>query len=155
MVSSVSQEAPADEPAVGSPQPASEEFALGGQAVIEGVMMRSPNHYAVAVRRESGEIIVHDEQAISIVKENGKVVIVAVFEKAPEIEWNLVVRKGVRLFGSWAWSPEELVQASRLINSGEIDRKPLISHTFSLEDAREAYETQLREEEAIKVLLTP
>jgi 2-desacetyl-2-hydroxyethyl bacteriochlorophyllide A dehydrogenase len=95
------------------------------------------------------------EQAISIVKEDGKVVIVAVFEKAPEIEWNLVVRKGVRLFGSWAWSPEELVQASRLISSGEIDRKPLISHTFSLEDAREAYETQLREEEAIKVLLTP
>ena len=80
---------------------------------------------------------------------------VLVIEKAPEIEWNLVVRKGVRIFGSWAWSPEELVQASRLITSGEIDRKPLISHTFSLEDAREAYETQLREEEAIKVLLTP
>ena len=95
------------------------------------------------------------EQAISIVKEDGKVIIVAVFEKPPEIEWNLVVRKGIRLFGSWAWSPEELVQASRLINSGKIDRKPLISHTFSLEDADEAYETQLREEEAIKVVLTP
>ena len=95
------------------------------------------------------------EQALAIVKEDGKVIIVAVFEKAPEIEWNLVVRKGARLFGSWAWSPEELVQASRLINSGEIDRKPLISHTFSLEDARDAYETQLQAEEAIKVLLTP
>ena len=47
-------------------------------------------------------------QAVSIVKEDGKVIIVAVFEKAPEIEWNLVVRKGIRLFGSWAWSPEEL-----------------------------------------------
>ena len=46
-------------------------------------------------------------------------------------------------------------RASRLINSGEIDRKLLISHTFSLQDAREAYETQLREEDAIKVLLTP
>lgn len=94
-------------------------------------------------------------QAVSIVKEDGKVIIVAVFEKAPEIEWNLVVRKGIRLFGSWAWSPEELAQASRLIGSGEIDRKPLVSHTFSLEDAAEAYETQLQEEEAIKVVLTP
>ena len=45
-------------------------------------------------------------QATSIVKEDGKVIVVAVFEKQPEIDWNLVVRKGVRLFGSWAWSPE-------------------------------------------------
>jgi threonine dehydrogenase-like Zn-dependent dehydrogenase len=95
------------------------------------------------------------QQAISIVQEDGKVVIVAVFEKQPEIEWNLVVRKNIRVLGSWAWSPEELAQASRLIGAGEIDRKPLISHTFSLEDAGEAYETQLREEEAIKVVLTP
>jgi len=95
------------------------------------------------------------EQALSIVKEDGKVIIVAVFEKSPEIEWNLVVRKGIRLFGSWAWTPEELAQASRLISSGRIDRKPLISHSFSLEDADKAYETQLQEEEAIKVVLTP
>jgi 2-desacetyl-2-hydroxyethyl bacteriochlorophyllide A dehydrogenase len=95
------------------------------------------------------------QQALSIVKEDGKVVIVAVFERQPEIEWNLVVRKGIRLFGSWAWKPEELAQASRLISSGKIDRKPLISHTFSLEDAGKAYETQLQEEEAIKVVLTP
>ncbi len=95
------------------------------------------------------------EQALSMVKQDGKVIIVAVFEKAPEIEWNLVVRKGIRLIGSWAWTPEEFVEASRLIRSGEIDRKPLISHTFSLEDASEAYETQLQAEEAIKVVLTP
>jgi threonine dehydrogenase-like Zn-dependent dehydrogenase len=94
-------------------------------------------------------------QATSIIKEDGKVIIVAVFEKQPEIDWNLVVRKGIRIFGSWAWSPEELVRASRLIGSGEIDRKPLVSHTFSLEDAAKAYETQLQEEEAIKVVLTP
>jgi len=95
------------------------------------------------------------QQALSIVKEDGKVIIVAVFEKQPEIEWNLVVRKGIRIFGSWAWTPEELVEASRLISSGKIDRKPLVSHTFSLEDAKKAYETQLQEEEAIKVVLTP
>jgi 2-desacetyl-2-hydroxyethyl bacteriochlorophyllide A dehydrogenase len=95
------------------------------------------------------------EQALSIVKQDGKVIIVAVFEKPPEIEWNLLVRKGIQLFGSWAWTPEELAQASRLISSGEIDRKPLVTHTFSLEEASEAYETQLQAEEAIKVVLTP
>jgi len=30
----------------------------GGQAVIEGVMMRGKNHFAVACRRANGEIVV-------------------------------------------------------------------------------------------------
>jgi uncharacterized protein YqhQ len=34
---------------------------VGGQAVIEGVMMRSPNSMAIAVRRPSGEIVVKQE----------------------------------------------------------------------------------------------
>jgi len=33
-----------------------EEILVGGQAVIEGVMMRSPHSFAVAVRRPAGEI---------------------------------------------------------------------------------------------------
>jgi uncharacterized protein YqhQ len=37
------------------------DFAVGGQAVIEGVMMRSPNHITVAVRKESGRIKVKEE----------------------------------------------------------------------------------------------
>jgi uncharacterized protein YqhQ len=36
----------------------SEEILIGGQAVIEGVMMRSPQSYAVAVRRPSGTLAV-------------------------------------------------------------------------------------------------
>jgi 2-desacetyl-2-hydroxyethyl bacteriochlorophyllide A dehydrogenase len=95
------------------------------------------------------------EQALSVVKQDGKVILVAVFEKPLEIEWNLIVRKGIRLFGSWAWTPEEFVEAARLIRSGEIDRKPLVSHTFPLEEASRAYETQLQAEEALKVVLTP
>ena len=30
---------------------------IGGQAVLEGVMMRSPNYYATAVRNEKGKIV--------------------------------------------------------------------------------------------------
>ncbi len=37
------------------------EFHYGGQAVIEGVMMRGRQHMAVAVRRPSGDITVHSE----------------------------------------------------------------------------------------------
>ncbi len=36
-------------------------FNYGGQAVIEGVMMRSSRHLAVAVRSPQGEIVLHEE----------------------------------------------------------------------------------------------
>jgi uncharacterized protein YqhQ len=38
-----------------------EETLVGGQAVLEGVMMRSPHAWAIACRRVSGEIAVHSE----------------------------------------------------------------------------------------------
>jgi len=40
--------------------PGQQEFVLGGQAVIEGVMMKGRGTYAVAVRKQSGEIRIRD-----------------------------------------------------------------------------------------------
>jgi uncharacterized protein YqhQ len=37
-----------------------EETLVGGQAVMEGVMMRAPHSYCVAVRRPSGEIVTEE-----------------------------------------------------------------------------------------------
>ncbi len=95
------------------------------------------------------------EQALSIVRQNGKVVVVAVFEQDVTIDYNVIVRKGIQVHGSWAWEMDEFIESARLIASGEIDRTPLVSHRFSLEQASEAYETQLMAEEAIKVVFTP
>ncbi len=41
---------------------------IGGQAVIEGVMMRSPERIATAVRRENGEIVVDTRDYLSLAK---------------------------------------------------------------------------------------
>jgi uncharacterized protein YqhQ len=38
-----------------------EETLVGGQAVIEGVMMRSPHAWGIAIRKPSGEITTHSE----------------------------------------------------------------------------------------------
>ena len=38
-----------------------EETLVGGQAVLEGVMMRSPHAWGIAVRKPSGEIVKHSE----------------------------------------------------------------------------------------------
>jgi len=95
------------------------------------------------------------QQAVLMSKENGKVVMVAIYEKPAEIEHNLVVRKGISMLGSWAWSVDELLKSQELIVSGRIDRKPLITHTFPLDQAPEAYETQLKVDEAVKVIINP
>jgi uncharacterized protein YqhQ len=46
----------------------SEPLTVGGQAVIEGVMMRSPWRIATAVRRKKGEIVVDSYPFISLTK---------------------------------------------------------------------------------------
>jgi uncharacterized protein YqhQ len=43
-----------------------EKIHVGGQAVIEGVMMRAPRAVAIAVRRPDGEIVVKRELAIPL-----------------------------------------------------------------------------------------
>lgn len=43
---------------------------VGGQAVIEGVMMRADSAYSVAVRRKDGSIFVRKERYVSLVKRN-------------------------------------------------------------------------------------
>ena len=35
---------------------------IGGQAVLEGVMMRNKTDYAVAVRKNNGEIVIKKEK---------------------------------------------------------------------------------------------
>src|SRR3954469_16525418 len=37
-----------------------EETLVGGQAVMEGVMMRAPHSYCVAVRKPSGEVVMEE-----------------------------------------------------------------------------------------------
>ncbi len=46
----------------------SEKIEVGGQAVIEGVMMRSPRRIVTAVRRKDGQITVKNEPYIALTK---------------------------------------------------------------------------------------
>ncbi|HEY5973329.1 MAG TPA: DUF1385 domain-containing protein, partial [Geobacteraceae bacterium] len=43
-----------------------EKINVGGQAVIEGVMMRAPRAMAIAVRRPTGEITVLKEEIVPL-----------------------------------------------------------------------------------------
>lgn len=45
-------------------------LAVGGQAVIEGVMMRAPGRVATAVRRQDGSIIARKQDYVSLAEKN-------------------------------------------------------------------------------------
>ena len=45
-----------------------EETLVGGQAVLEGVMMRSPHAWAIACRKPSGEVVTMSRAAGSSVR---------------------------------------------------------------------------------------
>ena len=64
-----------------------EKINVGGQAVIEGVMMRAPRSMAIAVRRPNGEIVVRKEM------------IVPLSERYPVVKLP-IVRGAVALFSS-------------------------------------------------------
>lgn len=85
----------------------------------------------------------------------GRLVFVALFEGQPDLDFNQVVRKHVTVRGSWGWTGDDYREAIRLVDEGVIDRAPLISHTFSLDEAPEAFMIQDRPDAAIKVLLKP
>ncbi len=62
-----------------------EETLVGGQAVMEGVMMRAPHSYCVAVRKPNGEIIT-DEMPVSRLSEKNKI-------------WKLPILRGIGTLG--------------------------------------------------------
>ena len=41
-----------------------EETLVGGQAVVEGVMMRSPHAWAIAIRKPDGQITTHSQPLV-------------------------------------------------------------------------------------------
>lgn len=44
------------------------DFAVGGQALIEGVMIRSPSWITIAVRKPNGEIVKKEQRYVSLTK---------------------------------------------------------------------------------------
>lgn len=89
-------------------------FNVGGQAVIEGVMMRSPNSYAVACRRMNGRIVSESGEIKSITKK-------APFMKLP------FLRGSVSLYESMALSFSTLDFSSRIAIQDEeaLEKKKL------------------------------
>jgi len=94
-------------------------------------------------------------QGLRMVKPNGRIILVALYEKQPELDFNQLVRRHVTIHGSWAWTGDDYREAIKLVEHEKIDRKPLISHVVPLIQAVDAFAIQDKPEAGIKVLLKP
>ncbi len=96
-----------------------------------------------------------DQGLLMLKQQFGRLVLVALFERPVDMDFNQVVRKHVAVYGSWTWTGDDYRRAIALVESGKVQRGPLISHVLDLEDAPEAFAVQDRPDTAIKVMLKP
>ena len=95
-------------------------------------------------------------QALEVVKPGtGRLVGVALYEQKPEVDFNQVVSKNITVIGTLGYTEDDVKQALDLIASGQVDRKPLITHRYALSEASEAFEAQLNTTETLKAVIQP
>jgi 2-desacetyl-2-hydroxyethyl bacteriochlorophyllide A dehydrogenase len=93
------------------------------------------------------------QQALDIVHRGAKIDLVGLYEQP--VTWNpgAIVSKDLTLIGcGLRW---DIPGAVKLLEQGAADTRPLITHQFPLEKIKEAFETQINDPTAIKVLLKP
>jgi 2-desacetyl-2-hydroxyethyl bacteriochlorophyllide A dehydrogenase len=92
------------------------------------------------------------QQAIDMVRGGGKIMLVGVYEQPVTWDPGIAINKNVTLVGCLGGN---FPRAIGLLATGKVKIRPLITHEFPLDQAKEAFETQLRDQDAVKVLVRP
>jgi len=95
------------------------------------------------------------KQALSIAGVNGRIVANGLFEAPVSIDFEPLVEKQVQVIGSYMYTTAELKECAELVGTQKINRKPIISHEFSLDNVKEAFDTPAKADNALKILLKP
>jgi 2-desacetyl-2-hydroxyethyl bacteriochlorophyllide A dehydrogenase len=96
------------------------------------------------------------QQAINMVKEfSSRIVVHGLFEENIPLDLSYFVVKQVDVLGSYGFFPEEIAQALELIGTGKVNRKQIITHTFPLDQAKQAFDMQCDVDNSVKVIIKP
>jgi threonine dehydrogenase-like Zn-dependent dehydrogenase len=132
--------------------PVEQVLALVGEQEIPRLGFRGGNVDAVI---DCAGAPNSSQQGLEMLKqEDGRLVLVALFEHPGPLDRNVIVRKHVRLQGSWAWTTADFKRGLDLLTRGVVDRRMLVSHEFALDQAAEAFAVQ-EQGQAIKVVVKP
>jgi threonine dehydrogenase-like Zn-dependent dehydrogenase len=131
-----------------------ERFRIARQLGADGVINISNGDPVAALLAETGglgaDIVVETanapkatELAFELAAARGRVVLFGLY---PEANFSPVkmLRKGLTVYGDVGAVPRQFMTASRWIDSGKVDVKPLITRRFGLDDCSEAFATAHR-----------
>jgi len=92
-------------------------------------------------------------QSLEIVHRGGKINIVGLYEQPVNWSPSIIVSNDITLVGCGL--KFDIPGAVSLLAERKVDTRPFITHEFPLERIKEAYDTQLQNKEAIKVVVKP
>jgi 2-desacetyl-2-hydroxyethyl bacteriochlorophyllide A dehydrogenase len=91
-------------------------------------------------------------QSIEMVRGGGSILLVAIYEDPLTWDPRQVIAKNIRLVGCLGGNFPGSIE---LIRSGKANTRPFVTHRYSLDEAHQAFRTQLKDRDAIKVMITP
>jgi 2-desacetyl-2-hydroxyethyl bacteriochlorophyllide A dehydrogenase len=118
---------------------------------VRAVMEATANMGVNTVIECAGQQMTFD-QSVAMARGGGKVMLVGVYEEPLKWDPLPVIGKNLSLIGCLGGN---FPAAIDLLKTGRVKAKPLVTHTFSLEQAAEAFEAQLKDPRAIKVMIKP
>lgn len=93
--------------------------------------------------------------ALQVVRPQGSIVLVALFKHAVAINPFDVIKKDLNIVGTTMSTDEDVLEAIRLIESGQIDPTCIVSHHLPIDAAQYGFElAETKTDRAIKVVLT-
>jgi 2-desacetyl-2-hydroxyethyl bacteriochlorophyllide A dehydrogenase len=92
------------------------------------------------------------DQAVEITRGGGKVILVGVYERPLAWDPLKAMAKNLTLVGCLGGNFPASIE---LLQTGKVTTRPFITHRFPLDRAAEAFQVQLRSQEAIKVMIKP
>lgn len=122
---------------------------------VEAVAMATSGDMASVVFECSGSPVAF-RQAVEIARPFGKIIQVGLFEGTlellPDLTGNMFAFKNLTIRGSGG---QRWDMAVDLVGKRQVKTHNLITHRFRLDDIKEAFETQLDSNKAIKVIVHP
>jgi len=96
------------------------------------------------------------EDAIEMVRNGGTIMMFGVPSKGAKIDLDMskIYSKEITLVTSYAASDSDTREALQLIESGEINVKQLVTHTYPLMDSQKAFDHAKSGESAMKIIIT-
>jgi 2-desacetyl-2-hydroxyethyl bacteriochlorophyllide A dehydrogenase len=90
------------------------------------------------------------EQSFEIVRSGGTIAFVGLPEKKAALDTTKIVHKAPKILGCLGGNFTKSVE---LLKNKEVNTKELITHVFPIDHAKEAFETQMKPHESVKVMI--